>query len=163
MLQGSEATRSQLIPVITKWEDIGKKAHLWPAIFCIATFFALEIFDPAKLIVVVTYREGQPLGPMGWIYTSWYLVVLGLFLTMASLYFIYKQVGKNKSWLILFAGMGFSAYFLWLFKTQGAFGWMYTFFHTYLAGGDAEAEQPLFQLFMRHLLGTGFFEESGSQ
>ena len=42
MVQGSEPTRSQLIPVITKWEDIGKKAQLWPAIFCIAVFFALS-------------------------------------------------------------------------------------------------------------------------
>ena len=159
MVQGSEPTRSQLIPVITKWEDIGKKAQLWPAIFCIATFFALKIFDPHSVLVVETYQDGKLVDPMGWVYTSWYLVALAVFLTMASLFFIYKQVGKNKSWWILLAGLGFTAYFLWLFRTQGDFGWLYDFFHADLAGGEAKPNQPLPQLFMRHLLGTGFFEE----
>lgn len=159
MVQGSEPTRSQLIPVITKWEDIGKKAQLWPAIFCIAVFFALSIFKPDSVITIQTYDQGQLLIPQDWIYTSIYLIVLGVFLTTVSLWFIYKQVGKNKSWWLLFAAMGFSAYFLWLFRTQGQFVWLYEFFHNTLAGGEPDPKQPIPELFMRHLLGTGFFEE----
>src|ERR1700738_3305333 len=159
MVQGSEPTRSQLIPVLTKWEDIGKKAHWWPAIFCIATLFALDIFTPHSVLIEETYRDGKLDDPMNWVYTSWYLVIVAVFLTMASLFFIYRQVGKNKSWWILFLGMGFTAYFVWLFRTQGDFDWLYLFFHRDLAGGDAKPSQPLLQLFMRHLLGTGFFEE----
>ncbi len=159
MVQGSEPTRSQLIPVITKWEEIGKKAQLWPAIFCIAAFFGLSLFDPDSVITIRTYDQGQLLIPQEWVYTSLYLIVLGVFLTTVSLWFIYRQVGKNKSWWLLFGAMGFSAYFLWLFRTQGQFAWLYEFFHNTLAGGEPDPRQSIPELFMRHLLGTGFFEE----
>lgn len=160
MVHGSEPTRSQLIPVITKWEEIGKKAQLGPAIFCIAAFFALTLFASSTVITVRTYdSKGELLIPQDWVYTSTYLIVLGVFLTTVSLWFIYKQVGKPKSWWLLFGAMGFSAYFLWLFKTQGQFGWLYEFFHNTLAGGEPDPRQSIPELFMRHLLGTGFFEE----
>ena len=160
MVQGPEATRSQLIPVMAKWEEIGKKAQLWPAVFCIAVFFLLNVLSPDSVITVQTFNaQGDLLVPTNWIYTSWYLVVLALFFTMASLFFIYKQVGKNKSWWLMMAAMGFSAYFLWLFKTDGDFLWLYKFFHEDLAGGEPDPTQSLPVLFMRHLLGTGFFEE----
>lgn len=160
MVQGSEPTRSQLIPVLAKWEDIGKKAQLGPAIFCIAAFFALEIFGSTKTITLPLENANGYINPLEWIYTSPYLIILGIVLTMASLYFIYRLVGKTKSWLILFGSMAFTAYFLWLFSTRGYFGWLYEFFHQTLAGGEPDDNAPLLQLFMRHFLGTGFFEET---
>jgi RsiW-degrading membrane proteinase PrsW (M82 family) len=161
MVQGTEATRSQLIPVLTKWEEIGKKAQLGPAIFCIAAFFALNIFGTTKTIEIpLVNGKGQWVNPLHWIYTSNYLIILGIVCTFASLYFIYRLVGKNKSWLILAGAMAFTAYFLWLFSTRGYFGWMYEFFHNDLAGGDPDDNGPFLQLFMRHFLGTGFFEET---
>ena len=160
MVQGTEATRSQLIPVITKWEEIGKKAQLGPAIFCIAAFFALNIFGSTKTIEFPLVNDkGEWINPLHWIYTSNYLVILGIVLTFASLYFIYRLVGKNKSWLVLAGVMAFTAYFMWLFSTRGYFGWLYDFFHTQLAGGEPDDNGPFLQLFMRHFLGTGFFEE----
>ena len=36
---------------------------------------------------------------------------------------------------------------------------MYEFFHIHLAGGEPDANAPFLQLFIRHFLGTGFFEE----
>ena len=41
MVQGTEATRSQLIPVITKWHELGKTAQLGPVLFCIVVFFGM--------------------------------------------------------------------------------------------------------------------------
>ncbi|HVZ83281.1 MAG TPA: PrsW family intramembrane metalloprotease [Terracidiphilus sp.] len=161
MVQGTEPTRSQLIPVLGKWEDIGKKAQLGPAIFCIAAFFALQIFSSTEAIIIPRMNaKGGYINPLFWIYTSPYLIVLGVVLTTASLYFIYRLVGKNKSWLILFGAMAFAAYFLWLFSMRGYFGWLYDFFHETLAGGEPDDNGPLLQLFMRHFLGTGFFEET---
>ena len=40
MVQGTEPTRSQLIPVITKWTELGKTAQLGPVLFCILVFFS---------------------------------------------------------------------------------------------------------------------------
>jgi RsiW-degrading membrane proteinase PrsW (M82 family) len=161
MVQGAEPTRSQLIPVLTKWEEIGKKAQLGPALFCIAVFFAMNIFGSTKTITIEMYgADGSPTNPMGWIYTSTYLIILGVFLTLASLYFIFRMVGKNKSWWVLMGAMAFTAYFIWLMSTRGYFGWLYDFFHTDLAGGEPDDNGPFLQLFMRHFLGTGFFEET---
>lgn len=160
MVQGAEPTRSQLIPVITKWEEIGRKAQLGPAIFCIAAFFALEIFGSTDTITLPLENAKGYINPLEWIYTSRYLMILGVVMTMASLYFIYRLVGKSKSWWILFGSMGFAAYFLWLFSTRGYFGWLYEFFHQTLAGGEPDEDGPILQLFMRHFLGTGFFEET---
>ena len=44
MVQGTEATRSQLIPVITKWTELGKTAQLGPVLFCIVVFFSMATF-----------------------------------------------------------------------------------------------------------------------
>jgi len=41
--------------------------------------------------------------------------MLAIFLTMVSLYFIYRMIGKDKSWYILLGAFGFTAYYLWLF------------------------------------------------
>jgi RsiW-degrading membrane proteinase PrsW (M82 family) len=156
MVQGTEATRSQLIPVITKWEEIGKKAQLGPILFCIAAFFALDFFGSTKPIsIVFVDAQGNPLSPLHWVYTSQFLILLSFLLTTFSFYFIYRIVGKNKSWWIMLAAFGFTAYFLWLMKTEHAFGWLYDFFHVYLAGETKGAEKTLPQ----YVLGTGFFEE----
>jgi RsiW-degrading membrane proteinase PrsW (M82 family) len=159
MVQEAEATRSQLIPVLTKWEEIGKKAQLGPAIFCIAAFFAMQIWGSTDTIIIPLEGAKGLIDPLYWIYTSQYLILLAILLTTASLYFIYRIVGKNKSWWVLFAAMAFCAYFLWLTTVRGYFGWLYDFFHQDLAGGEPDERGPFLQLFIRHFLGTGFFEE----
>ena len=156
MVQGTEATRSQLIPVITKWEEIGKKAQLGPILFCIAAFFGLELFGSTKPISIPFYNaQGKQVSTLGWIYTSWFLILLAFLLTTVSFYFIYRIVGKNKSWWIMLASFAFTGYFLWLMKTEHDFGWLYDFFHVHLAGEQEGAQLTLPQ----YIVGTGFFEE----
>jgi len=156
MVQGTETTRSQLIPVITKWEEIGRKAQLGPIIFCIAAYFALEFFGSTKPIVFkMADATGQLASPRYWIYTSWFLIELAFLLTAVSFYFIYRIVGKSKSWWILLAAFAFSAYFIWLMTTENDFGWLYDFFHVRLAGENGESERS----FVQWVVGTGFFEE----
>lgn len=38
IVQGTEATRSELVPVITKWNELGKTAQLGPVLFCVVYF-----------------------------------------------------------------------------------------------------------------------------
>jgi RsiW-degrading membrane proteinase PrsW (M82 family) len=161
MVQGTQATRSQLIPVITKWNELGKTAQLGPVIFCIVVFFGMATFGS---LTTIEYPIASPdgkywLDPRAWIYTSNFLIMLAVFLTMVSLYFIYRMIGKNKSWYILLGSAGFTAYYLWLFHVDHYFVWMYEFFHLHLAGGEPDDSAPFIQLFIQHFLGTGFFEE----
>jgi RsiW-degrading membrane proteinase PrsW (M82 family) len=155
MVQSTAATRSQLIPVITKWTELGKTSQLGPVIFCIIVFFSMATWGDTTTIEIPI--EGNH--PTHWIYTSRFLIMLAIFLTMVSLYFIYRMIGKNKSWYVLLGAAGFSAYYIWLFYVDHDFGWMYDFFHNQLAGGEPDDAAAPFQLFMRHFLGTGFFEE----
>jgi RsiW-degrading membrane proteinase PrsW (M82 family) len=156
MVQGTEATQSQLIPFVAKWEEIGKKAQLGPILFCIGAFFVLEFFGSTKPISLqMADGAGNLASPRFWIYSSWFLIELAFLLTAFSFYFIYRVVGKNKSWWILLGAFAFTAYFLWLMQTQDDFGWLYDFFHVHLAGEKIGAERSL----MQWVVGTGFFEE----
>jgi len=161
MVQSDVATRSQLIPVITKWAELGKTSQLGPVIFCIIVFFGMATFGTTTTITyaIMTADGKQWLDPRLWIYTSNFLIMLAIFLTMVSLYFIYRMIGKDKSWYILLGSAGFSAYYLWLFTVDHDFVWMYELFHVHLAGGEPDSSAPFVTLFMQHFLGTGFFEE----
>ncbi len=161
MVQGTEATRSQLIPVITKWNELGKTAQLGPVLFCIVVFFGMATFGSTTTIVyAIVAADGKHyIDPRFWIYSSNFLIMLAVFLTMVSMWFIYRMIGKGKSWYILLGAAGFSAYYLWLMQVDHDFLWMYEFFHLHLAGGEPDANAPFIQLFIQHFLGTGFFEE----
>jgi RsiW-degrading membrane proteinase PrsW (M82 family) len=161
MVQGTEPTRSQLIPVITKWTELGNTAQLGPVLFCILVFFSMATFGSTDTI---PYRTTAPDGktwadPRDWIYTSNFLILLAVFLTMVSMWFIYRMIGKNKSWYILVGAAFFSGYYLWLMKVDHDFLFIYDFFHLHLAGGEPDPNAPFIQLFIQHFLGTGFFEE----
>jgi RsiW-degrading membrane proteinase PrsW (M82 family) len=161
MVQGTEATRSQLIPVITKWNELGKTAQLGPVLFCIVVFFSMVTFGYTTTIVypIVAADGKHYIDPRHWIYTSNFLIMLAVFLTVVSMWFIYRMIGKQKSWYALAGAAGFSAYYLWLMQVDHDFLWMYEFFHLHLAGGEPDASAPFIQLFIQHFLGTGFFEE----
>jgi RsiW-degrading membrane proteinase PrsW (M82 family) len=161
MVQGTEPTRSQLIPVITKWTELGNTAQLGPVLFCILVFFSMATFGNTDTI---PYRTTSPDGktwadPRDWIYTSNFLILLAVFLTMVSMWFIYRMIGKNKSWYILVGAAFFSGYYLWLMRVDHDFLFIYDFFHLHLAGGEPDPNAPFIQLFIQHFLGTGFFEE----
>ncbi len=155
MVQGTEPTRSQLIPVMTKWHELGKTAQLGPVLFCIIVFFRDGHLRHHHDHRVSHRGRGWEhwMDPRDWIYTSNFLIMLAVFLTMVSLYFIYRMIGKNKSWYILLLAAGFTAYYLWLFKVDHDFVWMYEFFHIHLAGGEPDDNAPFIQLFIQHFLG----------
>jgi RsiW-degrading membrane proteinase PrsW (M82 family) len=162
MIQGGDLpTRSQLVPILTKWNDLRqRKEQMAPFIFCIVAFFAMSSFTSDDWIVFsFSDAKGNPTNPLGWIYTSSFLIALAIVLTMASLYLIYKLVGKNKSWWILLGSMAFTGYFLWRFQTQDDFVWLYDLFHKDLAGGEANGNGSFISLMINNILGTGFFEE----
>ena len=162
MVHGTEPTRSQLIPVMTKWHELGNTAQLGPVIFCILVFFAMATFGSTSTIEYpLVAADGKHwLDPRDWIYTSNFLIILAVFLTMVSLYFIYRMIGKSKSWYILLGAASFTGYYLWLFRVNHDFGWMYNFFHIQLAGGEPDPNASFITLFIQHFLGTGFFEET---
>jgi RsiW-degrading membrane proteinase PrsW (M82 family) len=158
---GNLPTRSQLVPILTKWNDLRqRKEQMAPFIFCIVAFFVMTSFTSDDWIVFsFSDAKGNPTNPLGWIYTSSFLIALAVVLTMASLYLIYKLVGKSKSWWILLGSMAFTGYFLWRFQTQDDFVWLYELFHHDLAGGEANANSSFIGLMINNILGTGFFEE----
>src|SRR2546428_14156112 len=94
MVQNVAPTRSQLIPILSKWGELGSKSQLVPMIVTIVTVFLMYLYagDTEPLV----YRIGDD--PTNWIYTSRFIIVLALYLTLLSLYFIYRLVGKKKSW-----------------------------------------------------------------
>ena len=159
MLQSDTPTRSQLIPVLSKWQDIGKKSELAPMIVTLVTVLLLFMtLDSGLISYPYRYVEnGDTYG--GTVFTSWYLMILCLYLMMLSLYFIRRLAGKDKSWLLLGAAGVFTAYLLYLSMTEGVLGWMYTFFHGSLAGGQPTNKDAFTQTFVKHFLGTGFYEE----
>ncbi len=157
MIQSATPTRSQLIPVLSKWQDVGKKSELTPIIVTVVTVLLLFItMDWGVITYDFQFVEGDKLYG-GTIYSSWYLIILCVYLMMLSLYFIRRVAGKSKSWVVL-GGVGlFTAYILFLFQTQHDFAWMYTFFHGTLAGGEPTSRDAFTETFIKHFLGTGFF------
>src|ERR1700743_3346320 len=80
MVQGTEATRSQLIPVMTKWHELGKTAQLGPVLFCIVAFFGMVTFGSTTTIVygIVAADGKHYIDPRYWIYTSNFLIMLAV-------------------------------------------------------------------------------------
>ncbi len=162
MAQSAAPTRSQLIPIVAKWRELGKRSNFAPVLFCIAAFFAMTIpgaSDPITIPIRTVDGAGY-IDPRNWIYTSWSLIIVGLFLTLASLSMVYTMVGKRKSWWVMLGAMSFTAYFLWFFKVDHDFVWLYNLFHLDLAGGEPDSKLPFIALFVQYFLGAGFFEET---
>jgi RsiW-degrading membrane proteinase PrsW (M82 family) len=163
MIQSDTPTRSQLIPVLSKWQDIGKKSELAPMLVTILTVILLFVFIDSKVFGIdwaYVTGEKNDMVAYGTIWTSWYLITICIYLMLLSLYFIRRLAGKDKSWLLLIGVMFFTGYLLYLFQTEGDFHWMYQFFHGKLAGGEIEQGDETTQVFVKHFLGTGFFEET---
>ena len=160
MLQSETATHSQLVPLLTKWQDVGKKSELGPIVVTILVVLLLFVMQNGELqsIDYQFVENGKTLG--GTIYTSWYLVTVCAFLMFLSLFFIRKVAGKAKSWALLTAVMVFTGYLLYLFQTEHAFLFLYNFFHVTVAGGEVKDNDSMTQTFVKHFLGTGFFEET---
>ncbi len=160
MLQSGTPTHSQWIPVLTKWTEVGKKSELGPILVTIVTVLLLFLLQHGDVIsTTYSYVEGNSLYE-GTMYSSWYLIAVDIYLMLLSIYFIRRIAGKDKSWALLIAVGVFTGYLLYLLQTQHDFMSMYTFFHEDLAGGEIQDSDSTTQTFVKHFLGTGFFEET---
>ena len=159
LIQTPTPTRSQLLPIVTKWQELGRKSELGAILFTLIVFFLLTSpLGSTEAYQLPVLNAGNFSWSWDRYWTSNFLILVAAYLTLASLYFIYRLVGKNKAWWILLACFAFSVYICWLDDTQGTFMWMYTFFHGELAGGMPTAKEGFASLFMKHFLGTGFYE-----
>ncbi len=155
MIQSAAPTRSQLIPLLSKWGELGTKSQLIPMFVTIVAVFMMFVYSGDTDTTIVEIGGD----PQGFWYTSPFIVVVASYLTLLSLYFIYRLVGKKQSWMAMLACTAFTGGYIWLLSTTTYLNWMYEFFHGFLAGGEPDYSQPFFTLFYRHFVGTGFFEE----
>ena len=134
MLQSDTPTPSQWIPVLTKWTEVGKKSELGPIVVTIVTVLFLFLLQDGG-VISTTYAYAVAGGYVqGMIFSSWYLIVVDIYLMLLSVYFIRRVAGKDKSWAALIAVGLFTGYLLYLFQTEHDLIGMYTFFHQNLAG-----------------------------
>lgn len=155
LAQAAEPTRSQLIPILTKWQDVRARGQMIPIAACVVVFLLMGFRYSDDLITWPV----DGVSPTDWVYTSVSILALATFLTLATLFFIYRLAGKDKNWWVLLGALAFTASYLWLFKFDHMFVGLYTFFHIDLAGGEPNRNMPFPELFWRHFLGTGPFEE----
>jgi RsiW-degrading membrane proteinase PrsW (M82 family) len=157
MIQSDAPTRSQLIPLLSKWGELGTKSQLVPMFVTIAAVLIMFVYADVNETITVPLPGTD--NPEYFYYTSHFIIVVAVYLTLLSLHFIYRMVGKRQSWLGLLGCMAFTSYYLWVMATTSYLDFIYEFFHKQLAGGEAQTSQPFFTQFYRHFVGTGFFEE----
>lgn len=155
MVQSPIPTRSQLMPLLSNWRHLRDKSQLGAMVVTVIAIMLMYAYIGDTSVMV--YQTGG--NPLAWIYTSKFLIIVGVYLTFLSLYFIYRLAGKRKSWLAMLACFGFTALYLWMFKAYGTFNFLYTFFHQDLAGGEPLETLPFLERFYRYFVGVGFWEE----
>jgi hypothetical protein len=150
MIQNAAPTRSQYIPLLSKWGELGTKSQLVPMFVTILAVTLMYIYAGSNKTTVIEILSGPDQdipNPEKYWYTSPFILVVAVYLTLLSLYFIYRLVGKRVSWLGLMGCMSFTALYLWLEGTQRDFLFVYKFFHITLAGGEPDESLPLLTLF----------------
>lgn len=152
MIQSAEPTRSQLMPLLTKYKELPSKSQLIPAVLTIIVIMLLFMHagDHAPII----FKNGSQ-DPLKWTFTSYYIIILGSYLVLLSLQFLCSLAGKQKSWFALLGVMGFTIAFMQL----GPFDLIYPLFHGLLAGGEVQKTDSLPVQLWKHFAGTGFLEE----
>jgi RsiW-degrading membrane proteinase PrsW (M82 family) len=161
MAQTDLPTKSQLIPVISKWHELRHKSALLPMvvtiIFVLAMYAAMQA-NPWDMPINFTQDfhltkwpsvGGQP------VYTTYLIILVALYLNLASLYFIYRLAGKKKSWFMF---IGVAIFTGWLL-TSPVFDLAYQFFYGFLAGGEPAQAKDFMTRLYRFIIGTGFLEE----
>jgi len=151
MLNSPHPTRSQLLPLLTKYRELPTKSQLIPALLTIVVIMLLFTFAGERAPIVVARGKN----PMNWFYSSHYILILGTFLVFISLNFLYSLAGKAKSWLGLIGVMLFTMGFM----HYGGFDLIYPLFHNVLAGGEISEKDTLGVELWKHFAGTGFLEE----
>jgi RsiW-degrading membrane proteinase PrsW (M82 family) len=155
MVQSAIPTRSQLIPILSNWKQLSDKSQLGAMVITVIAILLMYAYIDDKSVIM--FQRGAD--PQHWVFTSKFLILVGSYLTLLSLYFIYRLAGKKKSWLVLLGCFAFTSIYLWMEMMYGSFAFVYEFFHITLAGGEPDPNLSFPELFFRHFVGTGFFEE----
>jgi hypothetical protein len=129
MIQNAAPTRSQLIPLLSKWGELGTKSQLIPMFVTIVAVLMMFLYAGSRETITITLSND----PQKNYYTSPFIITVAVYLTMLSLYFIYRLAGKKQSWIGLLSCMAFSAYYIWLMDTTPYTDFIYKFF--YLGSG----------------------------
>jgi RsiW-degrading membrane proteinase PrsW (M82 family) len=141
-------TRSRLFPFLSiNFQQLSAKSFLGPAM--VTLVFVLLLF-------AATETTGLRLDPFFFslnppVFTSRFLVLIVVYLTLASFYFVVRVAGKPKPWLLLLGSAAFTVFFVQtpifeaLLKARGAFehafageGLLTTFFREFVAAGLLE-------------------------
>lgn len=155
MVQSPIPTRSQLIPLLSNWRQLKDKSQLGAMIITVLAILLMYAYIRDGSVTIIA--DGAD--PQNWVFTSKFLILVGTYLSLLSLYFLYRLAGKRKSWIALLACFAFTATYLYLELVYGKFNFVYTFFHQDLAGGEPLDTLSFPVRFFRHFVGTGFFEE----
>lgn len=130
----SEASWSQMLPIIFRPQDLTRKAYLVPGIFTVI------------LVVLLFFVQG-----------FLYQILLGAYLASAALYFVYQLCGKPKPWWVLIA----SAVFTILILLSPVLSLFFLVFRGILPGNipDNPSTLSFGELFIRYFFGSGLLEE----
>ncbi|MUG98324.1 PrsW family intramembrane metalloprotease [Scytonema sp. UIC 10036] len=130
----SEASWSQLLPILSPPQDLTRKAYLIPGIITV-------IF-----VVLLFFVQGRT-----------YQFLLGSYLAGAVLYFVYRLCGKPKPWWVLIASIIFTIVIL-----ASPILHLFIFVFRVLLPGNVPNDPstlPFPQLFIRYFFGAGLLEE----
>ncbi|WP_407897572.1 PrsW family glutamic-type intramembrane protease [Scytonema sp. NUACC26] len=130
----SEASWSQLFPILSPPKDLTRKAYLIPGIITV-------IF-----VVLLFFVQGRT-----------YQFLLGSYLASGVLYFVYRLCGKPKPWWVLIAAIIFTIVIL----ASPVLHLFIFVFRVLLPGNvpDDPTTLPFPQLFIRYFFGAGLLEE----
>jgi RsiW-degrading membrane proteinase PrsW (M82 family) len=147
MVETSLPTRSQLIPVLSKWQEVTHKSHLGPMIVTIVFVLAMYTFASDTRPIPYLAEQG--------VFVSYFIILITVYLNLASFYFIYRLAGKEKSWLVFFGVALFTGFFM----STPVFRYALLFFHNVLAGGLPNAKQDFSIRLYKFTIAAGLFEE----
>lgn len=130
----SDASWSQLLPILFQPKDLTRKAYLVPGMITVI------------LVVLLFFVQG-----------FLYQLLLGTYLVSAALYFVYLLCGKPKPWWVLIA----SAVFTILILSSPVLSLFFLVFRGILPGSIPENSSTLSfgELFLRYFFGSGLLEE----
>jgi RsiW-degrading membrane proteinase PrsW (M82 family) len=108
-----ELTKSQILPILSKGGEIFSREYLLPAAFACVVGVALFKYFGLYMEGIHTTYGGLP------VIVPYYVVWLAVLLSVLSLYFAYKVVGKRKDWWVLGGIAGITAVLTYSFVLEG--------------------------------------------
>jgi RsiW-degrading membrane proteinase PrsW (M82 family) len=103
-----EPTRSQLLPMRDKWQDLPHKAFFWPGIITVITVLLLFQYAghpdegiQVHLPVAVVAKGVVIAHTLMAVTVPYYTVILALLITLGLAYAVYRVIGKKTVWWLM--------------------------------------------------------------